>query len=935
MCRWPAQGCCWQSFVGCRAGLEFGGTVPASRRPCRSYDASVPSTVRTLLFTDVEGSTALLERAGERWPELLQRHRRIIRAAIAGWEGVEHGTDGDSFFVTFASPSAALAAAVRAQTELETADWPGGLRVRVRMGLHLGEVAEFDDDLVGLSIHHAARIVATAHGGQIVASDAVRDHARVLPERTTLQSLGVHRLRDVGTIALYQVEHPLLQRSFPEPRGVLDSHTNLPRPVTDYVGGDALLTELGELVGRGGVITLAGTGGVGKTRSALELAWRSLDEFPDGAYFIDLAPVTDEGAVSAALADALPVLAAGEASMLQSVLDWIGDRRLLLVIDNCEHVLAEVAEAVTAVRARCAQVVTVATSREALGVRGEHVVRVPSLDAAGDAVTLLCERARDADSLFDPAGHEAALEQICRRLDGIPLAIELAAARLRSLTPEELLDRLQDRFRVLRGSGRGALERHQTLRATVSWSYQLLTPDERRLFDRISVFAGGFDLAAAEWVCGVEPVAELDVLDLVDQLVDKSMVVVERTGAATRYRLLETLRQFAEEQLDGRGETTMFRERHARYYAGVAVELGLLARSARQDEGSQALDAEWDNLRAAHLWSLAIDDIEAAESIVRSTFRDAESRMRAEHGSWTLRTVELGERLGKPSTEMMGCHAFWLNVDGCEEQSFKWGQRGIAVAPDPDHPSTALCWSMIAGAGPLSPPGSAEVREAFDHQRRAVARIVNLDHHFEDLVDLVDAAMNVHSAEVEPLRRELHEIATRVPAPSLVTYCALSDGHAMVDRSVRRPDFATARGHYERALEVARDSTDIQFETQALRAIALAATGLGAPDALGRCREALDALYEIRYWQKLWQVMESTTLALASMGRTADAAMLLGHLDAHVVAVGLEDGLGYRDRARALIDAAGRHGDARQRGAGMSADDVVLNAIGYCAASET
>ncbi len=237
---------------------------------------------------------------------------------------------------------------------------------------------------------------------------------------------------------------------------------------------------------------------------------------------------------------------------------------------------------------------------------------------------------------------------------------------------------------------------------------------------------------------------------------------------------------------------------------------------------------------------------------------------------------------------------------------------------------------MIGGAGPLSPPGSAEVLEAFAHEQLAVANIADLDHHFEDLIDLVDVAMNADPAVAGPLRHQLREIAGRVPAPSLVVYCHLSDGHALLDRSVSEPDFTTARAHYERALDVARDASDLQFETQALRAIALAAAGLGWPDALDRCHEALDALYEIRYWQKLWQAIESTTLALATMGRAADAAVLLGHLDAHVIAVGLEDGLDYRDRARALIDADGGHLFARERGAHMSADELVAAAIGFC-----
>ena len=482
-------------------------------------------SIRTLVFSDIEGSTTLLERSGNEYPALLSHHRRIVRAAVDHAGGIEHGTEGDSFFLTFDSPSAGLAAAVEAQRAIETHEWPDGLRLRVRMGVHVGEVAEDDNELVGMSIHHAARIAAAAHGGQIVLSGAVREMVRVLPDGVEIRPLGTHRLRDVGTVELFQVHHPDLQDEFPQPRGVVGYRTNLPHNATPFIGGDGLLEEIAEQFRAGSVVTLTGTGGVGKTRAAIEYGHRHLADFDQGVFFVDLAPVSDTGAVVGAVASKLPVLVGGEQSLLDRVIDWIGERRLLVVIDNCEHLVAEVSVLVEELMARCSNLQILTTSREALRVRGERVCRVPSLDTDGAAVELFCERARATDASFTPEGHLDAVVQICERLDGIPLAIELAAARIRSLSAEELLDRLRDRFRLLRGSGRSTLDRHQTLRATVSWSYQLLTEDERLLFDRTSVFAGGFDLRAAEQVCGFDPIDDVDTLDLVSSLVDKSMIV--------------------------------------------------------------------------------------------------------------------------------------------------------------------------------------------------------------------------------------------------------------------------------------------------------------------------------------------------------------------------------------------------------------------------
>ena len=890
----------------------------------------MPSSIRTLVFSDIEGSTSLLDRAGTQYPAMLSHHRRIVRAAVEHVGGIEHSTEGDSFFLTFDSPTAGLAAAVEAQRAIETHKWPEGLRLRVRMGVHVGEVVEDDNDLVGMSINHAARIAAAAHGGQIVLSEAVREMVRELPENVEIRPLGTHRLRDVGAMALFQVHHPDLQTDFPPPRGVLGYRTNLPHNRTPFIGGEPLLEAIAEQLQVGSLVTLTGTGGVGKTRAAIEFAHRHLADFDQGVFFVDLAPVSDTGAVLGAVASTLPILAGGEQKLLETILDWIGERKVLLVIDNCEHLVAEVGALVEELMARCSNLQILSTGREALGVRGERVHRVPSLDPDGAAVDLFCERARAIDGSFTPEGHLDALVQICERLDGIPLAIELAAARMRSLSAEELLERLRDRFRLLRGSGRSTLDRHQTLRATVSWSYQLLTEDERLLFDRVSVFAGGFDLPAAEKVCGFEPIDDLDVIDLVTSLVDKSMIVADRGTAGMRYRLLETLRQYGEDQLELRGETPLLRDRHALFYADVIGELDLLVRGARQHEGTERISVDWDNFRAAHLWSLAQRDLDLAERIVEGGFQQSVFSMRHEHAAMLERTVQLGDDSGRPSTNILGMLSYWRDIQGDEEESLRLAQRGLDVAPSPHDPATSLCWFEFAGATAAIAAHSQEALTAFQHQAAAVANTVDLDVNWFAVVTLTDASLNADPTATPALRQQLSEMAARVKSPRLSTYAYQYEGHVRLTESP--PDFAAALAAYRRVDEIAGASGDVQFHPIALRCLAMACTGLGEPDALARCHDALDALFDKRYWQKIWQTLESTTYALAKAGRMEQAAVILGHLDAHSLGFGLERSLHFRDRARELVEADGGHAAAILRGAQMSPDELVTNALVYCSA---
>jgi predicted ATPase/class 3 adenylate cyclase len=511
----------------------------------------------TFLFTDIEGSTALLGRLGDDgYARVLAGHHAVIRSALAAHDGREVDTQGDAFFAVFSSPRACVAAVLAMQQALAAHEWPGGERVRVRMGIHCGEAARTATGLVGLEVHRAARVAAVGSGGQVLVSEEaavlVRDG---LPPGVTLADLGVHRLKDLGRPErIFQLHAPGLQAGFPPLRSLGNPAlpNNLPAQLSAFVGRGREVAEVRTLVDSSRLVTLTGAGGCGKTRLGLQVAVELLDGSGDGVWLAELAAVTDQDAVAAAISQALRLAVNPGRPALEALLDALEPQDVLIMLDNCEHLIDGCAKTAQAILRRCPKVHLLATSREPLGISGETIYRVPSLslpgpDEAGplapgssDAVALFADRARAqgvALSVDEQAG--PLVVSICRRLDGMPLAIELAAARLRSMSLAELHDRLDQRFRLLTGGSRTALERQQTLRATVGWSYSLLTGAERLLLARLSVFAGGFDLDAAEAVGGFGDLDVLDVADLLGSLVDKSLVVAEPAGAILRYRLLE------------------------------------------------------------------------------------------------------------------------------------------------------------------------------------------------------------------------------------------------------------------------------------------------------------------------------------------------------------------------------------------------------------
>ncbi len=549
--------------------------------------ASIATGTLTFLFTDIEGSTGLLRQAGDRYGDLLDRHRAIIRAAIADHSGTERGTEGDSFFVTFPNPSAAIAAAVAAQLNLIAEPWPSGLVVKVRMGIHLGEATDDGNDPVGLAIHHAARISATGHGGQIVISDAARISATSLPAGADIMALGLFRVRDVGETQLYQLVAPGLPVEFPPLRASEEVPGNLPVELSTFIGRTAELKALVEELDEHRLVTLIGVGGTGKTRLAVETAHTISSAFPDGCWMAELAAVMVVEAVPFAICAGLGITAPPEGDVITHLVSRLRDKRVLVVIDNCEHVLAAAADAVERIVNGCPKVVVLVTSREPLMIRGERMVPVPSLSPQ-EAERLFVERACDeAPDLVIDDEQARAVAELCQRLDGLPLALELAASRVRAFSPVELVTNLEERFRMLVGGRRSRMERHQTMRGTLDWSYDLCSEVEKAVFDRLSVFPAGFDLAGARAVASGDAVTEFDVVDVVPQLLDRSLL--QRSTAldgTTRYRMLETMRAYGREHLHHQSVADIVRARHARH---IATAIGALSLKALGPDEQQVL----------------------------------------------------------------------------------------------------------------------------------------------------------------------------------------------------------------------------------------------------------------------------------------------------------------------------------------------------------
>jgi predicted ATPase len=621
----------------------------------------------------------------------LAAHDEVLRSAIEAHGGFMFKHTGDGVCAAFASPRSAVDAAVAAQLHLE---------LPVRMGLATGEAELRGGDYFGAVLNRAARVMAAGHGGQVLLADSTAG----LLSGVDLADLGPRRLRDLSTpVGVFQVRAAGLRTDFPSLRALDASPGNLRPAATSFIGRESEVAELQAAVKAHRLVTLTGVGGVGKTRLALEVAARLADEFPDGVWFFELAAVSDPAAVPDAVAAVLGIIQQPGKSVANSVAAALEGRVRLLVFDNCEHVVDTVADLVEAILAASATVTILATSREGLGISDEQSWRVPSLDVdsgtASAAVNLFLDRAHSVVSDFSLAqpSEADAVVDICRRLDGIPLAIELAASRMASMTANDVRDRLDHRFRLLVGSRRG-LSRHQTLRHAVAWSYDLLDDAEKVLLERFSVFASGFDLQSACAVAGFENPDDYAILDLLDALVRKSLLVADRSSGHARFSMLETIRQFAEEQLAASGAGTQARTAHARYFAGREADIMALWDSPRQRDTYSWFSVELANLRAAFRWAADQGDLDTAATIATYATFLGVLLVNYEPIAWAEELIEPARTVDHPRLAFLYVMAARCWMPGRIRAAVSYADAGQLVIGSGRHEEVPFLGEVMLGA---------------------------------------------------------------------------------------------------------------------------------------------------------------------------------------------------------------------------------------------
>ena len=764
--------------------------------------ADLPNGALTFLFTDVEGSTRLWETEPAAMSTALARHDALVRRAIEQHDGHIFMTAGDAFCAAFPNPRGALAAACDAQGLLMAEPWVEPVKIKARMALHAGVVEVRDSRYFGQPLNRVARLLAAGHGGQILLSASAAQLLRGdLPDGAALRDMGERRLKDlIRGERIYQLVTPDLQADFP-PLKTLDARAqNLPIQATSFVGREQEMEAIKRLLRSSRLVTLTGPGGAGKTRLSLQVAADVVDGFADGVWFVELAPLADSRLVAQAAATALGVKEIPGEPVLDTLVDNCRDKDLLLILDNCEHVVLASAGLCEALLSACPGVRILVSSRELLRIAGEAAYRMPSLSLPDPkavpradvlsryaAVRLFVERARAVQPHFSVDDtNAAAIAAVCRHLDGIPLALELAAARIRSMSVEELNRRIDKRFNILTGGSRTALPRQQTLRALIDWSYDLLAPAERTVLARLAIFVGGWTLRAAETVCALEAIGEEDVLDHLASLVDKSLVVAEERNGATRYRMLETMREYARERYQAAGEADAIALRHLAFFLALVEEAEPGLVGPRQGEWLEQLDFERENILAAHAACDRLPDgAMMGLRLVHATKRYWVSR--GQLGLGKRVTAEALDRNGADVRNLARCRAL-----------FAAGQFGCFMGDYVDaraHLEESLPIAREVGADALIASITSTLALAAlgqDDQRAARG-------YFEQAIMLSRNSGN---------RREL--------AVSL-------NGLAQIERMEGALEAAAAR--YDQALAIARELGDRETEAIVLLNLALVAIG--------------------------------------------------------------------------------------------------------------
>ena len=820
--------------------------------------AALPTGTVTFLFTDIEGSTTLLQRLGDRrYAEVLEEHRCLLRAAFAEGNGQEIATHGDAFLVAFSRARDAVGTGVAAQLALAKHAWPDDTSLRVRMGLHTGEPVSGSGDYVGLDVHRAARICAAGHGGQILLSQAVRVLASSdLPPRASLRDLGTHRLKDLREPEyLFQVVHPNLPSDFPPLKSLDIQPNNLPIQLTSFIGREREKAEVGRLLMTSHLVTLTGSGGAGKTRLALQVAAETLEEFPGGVWLVELAALSDPTLVPQAVASALAVSEQPGRALTDTLRDALRGKSMLVVLDNCEHLVTACARLADALLRTCPNLRILTTSREALGVTGETIWRVPSLSVPDpqrlppfdrfsdyEAVRLFIDRAVASAPQFGvTSGNAPAIAQVCHRLDGIPLAIELAAARVKVLAVEQIAARLDDRFRLLTSGSRTALPRQQTLRAAMDWSYDLLSEQERTVLRRLSVFAGGWTLEAAEAICSGGRVNADDTIDLLTSLVDKSLVLTDVRRDAARYRLLESVRHYSRDRLLDSGEATDIQRRHRDWFLALAERGEPELRGPGQVAWLARFETEHDNLRAA------LDFSETEESGV-----DAQLRL-AGALQW-----------------------FWY-MHGHWSEGRTWLEAALARSSNTPSPASA---KALRGAGFLAwRQGDNERATALSEKGLALCRELG-DKRYGAwfLMHLGDVALNQGD----------HPRATRLLRDALIMsresgdqwFIALAIAH-LGEMAHRDGNYAQAVSYYRESLALFRETKDKAYTALFLRHLGEVELHQGDHEEAAACyTEGLTLAREVKARREAEECIAGLAQLACAKGKYQDAARLFGSAEA-------------------------------------------------------
>jgi predicted ATPase/class 3 adenylate cyclase len=884
------------------------------------------SGIVTFLFTDLEGSSRLWEEHPEHMKDALDRHYTILRREIESNRGMVMNTMGDGLFAAFAAPGDAVAAAVGAQRGLTADRWDTTGPLRVRMGLHTGQVQQSEGEYYGPVLNRSARLMASAHGGEIVCSAVTAEMiAEILPPETKLFDLGEHLLRNLSTPErIFQVRAAGLEHEFPPIRTVSPLRGNLPRLSSSFLGRGPALADLASMLTASPIVSVTGPGGVGKTRLVIELATDHQEEFDSGAWFCELAVASDRAGVEAALAACLGVRPSQSTSPLEAVLNYLAPRRLLLVLDNCEQVVDDVAAVASEIVRAAPRVRLLATSRERLGLpdEGTYPLAPLAIDAPAwpsEAARLFADRAKAVGGKVNLESDRAAIEEICRRLDGVPLAIELAAARTIAMGPSEIAARLDERFSLLSGNRRQAPDRHRTLRSAVAWSYSLLRDGERRVFRRLGVFPAGFDLDAAVAVAGDGSLDQWELIDIVEGLVAKSMLVAEERDGGTRFTMLETLRQFARDELRQSDEGDLCRHRHAEFFASFAERAGTAILGPDESLWQSRVSKELDNLHGVKSWAAEEPGrSDLAVRVVAGLANETTMNRATGIGSWAEELVEAGPEASQPLWAAVLGAAAWRAIDrGDFARARELAVPGRAGALSPDCPAPSLCHAAWAMVDTLSGEGdpvaiSHEIIEALECRGDAGGV------HLSSMHSMVATTHLIAGKPLETIESELEQALSwgiRSGSPTMQTVAHSVFGNAYLAHN--RPEQALF--HFETAISLIENgASDVVYAT-VLHGAARTAGILGddRADAVFT-RGALVHADLLGDRRNVFEAMDEACCVLAKAG-LFDAAVQVG---AYVEACGTGHSAYAAERRRAINQAqsalsdrdflvARRHGESR------------------------